>query len=485
MKNIFITFSLLALMGCTVGPDFSRPVPPATQAYTQKELSGKTVSSEFPFGEEQRFNANTPVPEQWWRTLGSSKLDALVDQAMLANPSLQAAQSTLRQAQELYNARAGSTLYPQVNATLSDQRVQLNGAAQGLQTSPNIFNLYNASVGVSYNFDIFGGNRRILEALASRADYQHFQFTGAKLTLAANIATTAITQAKLAGQVQANQTSLNAQEDQLIIARHRLRLGQASDDDVFALTTEVEQTRAGIPVLLTRYEQTRHLLATLTGQAPGQSNLPSFTMSDFIVPENLPLVVPSSLVRLRPDIQAAESLMRASNAEYGAAIAKMYPQLNLSAAIGSLALTPENLFGSGSLFWQILGQLTQPIFNFGLPAESRAAQAAFEASAANYQTIVLDSLRNVADVLRALENDARTLEAQSKANAAAAALAKSVERQYAYGSSSYLQLLIAQLQAQKTKFELVAAQAQRLSDSVALYQAMGGGALKHDTSMPR
>ena len=485
MKKLLASLCLIALTACTVGPDFTRPADPSAESYTIKNFPGKTTSSEFTFGQEQRFDRNNVLEQQWWRTFGSSKLDEVIARAMQANPTLLAAQSTLKQAQELYSARAGSTLYPQLNATLSDQRVQLNGATQGLSTSPNVFNLYNATVGVTYNFDIFGGNRRILEALASRADYQQYQLLAAKLTLAANISTTAITQAKLAGQIKANETSLKAQEDQLIVARNRLRLGQASEDDVLALTTEAEQTRAGIPVLHTRYEQTRHLLSTLSGQAPGQSALPTFVMSDFTLPTDLPLLIPSELVRQRPDIQASEALMRASNAEYGAAIAKMYPQLNLSASIGSLALAPASLFGTGALFWQVLGQLSQPVFNPGLPAESRAALAAFEATASNYQMTVLDALRNVADVLKALENDAMTLKSQSTANSAARDLAKSVERQYTLGSASYLQLLIAQLQDQRTRFELIAAQAQRLIDTVALYQALGGAMLTSTVSTPR
>lgn len=482
MKMYCTFLSILVLTGCTVGPDFKNSAGSLPETYTTKEFLGKTVSSEFAFGAAQVFESSAEVPKDWWRALGSPKLDGLIAQAMLANPSLQSAHSTLKQAQEIYNARAGSTLYPQLNTTIGGQRVQLNGANQGVTTSPDVFNLYNASVGVSYNFDIFGGNRRVLESLASRAEFQRFQFEGAQLTLAANIATTAITQAKLQGQIRANQTSLKAQDDQIIVARHRLRLGQASEDDVLALTSEAEQTRAGIPLLETRYKQMTHLLATLSGQPPGQSVTPTFSMDDFFIPTKLPLTVPSMLLRKRPDIQASEALMRAANAEYGAAIAKMYPQLNLSASLGSLALGPETLFGAGSLFWQVLGQITQPLFNPGLPAENRAALAAFDAAASNYQTVVLDALRNVADVLRALENDARTLDSQSRANAAATALAKSVERQYSHGSASYLQLLIAQLQAQRTKFELVASQAQRLIDTVALYQAMGGGRLSKDPS---
>ncbi len=480
MKMYFTFLSILILTGCTVGPDFKNSAVPVPGTYTQNDFSGKTVSSAFAFGAAQEFDGVTEVSKEWWRALGSSKLDDLIDQAMRANPSLQSARFTLKQSQEIYNARAGATLYPQLNAAFSSQRIQLNGANQGATISPDVFNLYNASVGVSYNFDIFGGNSRVLEALSSRSEFQRFQLEGAQLTLAANIATTAIAQAKLAGQIRANQTSLKAQDDQIIVARHRLRLGQASEDDVLALTSEAEQTRAGIPLLETRYKQMTHLLATLSGQPPGHSVASSFSMEDFSIPTQLPLIVPSLLVRKRPDIQASEALMRAANAEYGAAISKMYPQLNLSASVGSLALGPETLFGASSLFWQVLGQITQPLFNPGLPAENRAALAAFDAAASNYQTVVLDALRNVADVLRALENDARTLDSQSRANAAATALAKSVERQYSHGSASYLQLLIAQFQAQRTKFELVAAQAQRLIDTVALYQAMGGGRLNDD-----
>jgi len=478
MIKYFALIFVITLSGCNVGPDFKRPDIATDNQYTSKPISEETKSSEYVFGQAQRFSPDNKIQYEWWHEFGSTKLDKLISQALTANPSLLAAEATLRQSQELYNARADSTLFPQVNANLNGQRVQLNGATQGLPSSPSVFNLYNASVGVSYNFDVFGGNRRILESLASRSDYQNYQLIAARLTLAANITTTAITQAKLAGQIEANEISLKAQEEQLKVANHRFKLGQTSEDDYFALKTEVEQTRAGIPLLQTRYQQTKHLLATLAGLQPSQSEQPSFAMEDFKLPSNLPLVVPSELVRVRPDIQASESLMRAANADYGAAIAKMYPQINLSASLGSLALAPETLFGTGSLFWQLLGSLTQPVFNAGLPAESRAALAAFEASSMNYQTVILDAFRNVADVLRALENDARTLESQSSANAAATSLAKSIERQYRFGSASYLQLLIAQLQAQRTQFELVAAQAQRLTDTVALYQAMGGGSIR-------
>ena len=185
--------------------------------------------------------------------------------------------------------------------------------------------------------------------------------------------------------------------------------------------------------------------------------------------------MPSRLARRRPDIQAAEALLHAANAEYGVAVAKLYPQLNLSANLGSQALSTGALFGSGSAVWSFIGQLTQPLFNAGLPAEKRAALAAFDAAVANYQSVVLESLRNVADVLTALDNDAQSLAALAVADAAAQESVESMQRQYALGAASYVQLLSAQQQAQQNRINLIAAQAQRLADSAALYQAMGGG----------
>ena len=181
-------------------------------------------------------------------------------------------------------------------------------------------------------------------------------------------------------------------------------------------------------------------------------------------------------MRRRPDIQAAEALLQAANADYGVAVAKLYPQLSISANLGSQALSAGALFGGGSAVWGLIGQLTQPLFNPGLPAEKRASLAALDAAAAHYQSVVLEALRNVADVLRALDNDAQTLAALASADTAAQGSLASMQRQYALGSASYLQLLTAQQQAQQLRINLVAAQAQRLVDSAALYQATGGGA---------
>ncbi|MDD3815455.1 MAG: efflux transporter outer membrane subunit [Desulfocapsaceae bacterium] len=462
------------LTGCSVGPDFTSPARPDVAVYTTRPLPSNTANAPTALGESQHFKEVRWINPQWWQELGSVRLNTLVQDALQASPTLARAQATLRQAQELYAARAGSSLYPQVDANLGAQRQRFIPSSSGLTGDAREFSLYNSGVGINYTLDLAGGNQRALEALAARVDYQRYQLAGSRLNLVANIVTTAVDQANIYGQIQATKDILQMQEEQLELTKERVRLGQAAPDDVLALQTPVEQTRATIPLLYTQLQQTEHLLAVLGGRAPGAGCLPSFTLAEFTLPTDLPLIVPSELIHSRPDIQAAEALLHVANAEYGMAIAKLYPQVNLSADLGLLALTTDTFFSGSSTVWGLVGQLTQPLFKPGLPAEKRAALAGFDAAAANYQNVVLEALRNVADVLRALENNALRLAALAAGNMAAQESFNSMQRRYELGAASYVQLLIAQQQVQQTQINLIEAQARRLVDSAALYQAMGG-----------
>lgn len=473
--SLFMTgLATAGLVGCAAGPDFQRPAAPDVPHYTATPVVAQTASSPSLLGETQRLVEGLPITTQWWRSLGSMPLDDLIAEALQASPTLVSARATLRQTQELYAAQASSTLYPQATLGLGAQRQRSNPSTSGQSGSAQEFSLYNAGVGVQYDLDLAGGNRRTLEGLAARVDYRQFELEAAGLTLAGNIATTAISRARFAALMETTAAILHAQEEQLQLAHNRVRLGQASPDEVLSLQTQAEQTRAELPALRKQLQQTEHLLAVLAGRAPGAGGVPPFVLTDFTLPAELPVVVPSELVRRRPDIQAAEALLHEANADYGVAVANLYPQVNLSANLSSQALTTGALFGGASALWSLVGQLTQPLFDAGLPAKKRAALAAFDAAAANYQNVVLESFRNVADALRAVENDAQTLTALVAADTAAQASLQTVGQQYRLGSASYIEMLIAQQQAQHTRSGLVEAQAQRLADSVAVYQAMGG-----------
>ena len=464
----------VALMGCAAGPDFERPASPDVSGYLATPMPVRTTSAPVALGGSQQIVDGVEVDTHWWRKLGSNELNALIKDALENNPDLEATEAAVRQAQEQYAAKAGATRIPQLEGGLIGQRQRMSPGAVGQPVEMGEYSLYDTSISVHYTFDLTGGNRRALEALAARSNYETYRLAGARLTLAANVASAAITDASLSGQIEVLEAITRSQHEQLEIDRARVRLGRADQDEVRRLQTQIENNRAQISALRNLHEHNEHMLAVLVGRPPAAGELPRFSLGDFNLPTELPLIVPSELVRMRPDILAAEALLHAANAEYGVAVSNLYPQITISADIGSQALSGGTLFGGGSAVWSLVGQLTQPLFKPGLPAERRAALAAFHAAAANYQSVVLESLRGVADVLRALEYDARRLAALRAAEVASQASQDSESRRHMLGASSYYELLVAQQRTQQIAIERVAAQAKRLTNSIAFYQAVAG-----------
>ncbi|HNM39464.1 MAG TPA: efflux transporter outer membrane subunit [Giesbergeria sp.] len=462
----------LALVGCASAPSYEAPPPPAVAGYTAGALATPTASAPGLHGQAQQW-VDGAVEGAWWYALRSSALNTLVDDALHASPTLAAAQAVLTQSRELYAAQAGATQRPQLDLGLGAQRQQISPSAQGLAGDTREFSLYGASVGVRYRFDMGGGIDSSLRAAAARADVRQHELAAARHALAANLATAAITRARLAAQIESLSAILRTQHSLVDLAQVRTRLGHAAPDEVSALTAQAEQTRAALPPLRKQLQQTEHLLAVLAGRPPGQG-VPVFTLEDFRLPERLPVTVPSEWARRRRDIQAAEATLRAAHGDLGVAIARQYPQFTLSASLGSQALTTSALFGGSAAVWSVLGQISQPLFNASLPAERRAAQAALEAATANYQRVVLEALRSVADALSAVEQDAQTLAALARSAQAAQEQHRVVVSQHRAGAASPVQLLVADQVLLQARSNLAAAQAQRLLDTVALGAAMAG-----------
>ncbi|WP_296653734.1 efflux transporter outer membrane subunit [Paraburkholderia sp.] len=467
---------LIAFNGCTVGPNYHTPAPPATSTYTPTPLPDQTASSPGASGVPQQFVAGLDIPAQWWTLFHCEPLDALIREALANSPNVAAAQAALRQAGENLRAQMGTTLYPSVDAKANATREKFTGVTFGQPQLTELLNLYNASVNVSYNLDVFGGGRRELESLRSQVDYQGFQLQAAYLALSANIVTAAIKEASLREQIEATERIADDEDAQLGILRQQLALGGVSRVAVLSQETLVAQTRATLPPLRQSLDQTRHQLAVLAGKPPSDTNVPEFRMSMFTLPQTLPVSVPSSLVRQRPDILAADATLHQASAQVGVATANMYPQLTLSASYGPEALTPAGLFKSADMIWSIGAGLTQPIFHGGqLSAQKRAAEAAFDQANAQYRQTVLLAFQNVADTLRALEHDATGLNAQTQAWRAASGSLDLTRGQFRVGGVSYLALLDAQRQYQQTVVNLTQAQAARYADTAALFQALGGG----------
>jgi NodT family efflux transporter outer membrane factor (OMF) lipoprotein len=477
-SGILITASLIAVAvaGCAAGPDFSEPEAPKTDSYTSTAMPVETASTPGRAGAAQRFMTGEEIPAQWWTLFHSEPLDRLIRQALTDSPTLAAAQAKLRQAEENLRAEVGA-VSPSVDAKLSAERQRFSFAAIGQPQVPSTtFNLYNASVGVSYTFDAGGGWRRELEAMRAQVDYQSFQLEGAHLALTANIVTAAIREASLRAQMQALQEIEALQQKELGITETQFELGGAKRTDVLAQRAQLMQVRVTLLPLEKELAQTRHLLAVLAGKLPSEASLPEFTLETLELPQQLPVSLPSALVRQRPDIRAAEALLHQASAQVGVATANLYPRITLSGSYGSLANNTGDMFGPTSSIWNVGASLLQPLFHGGeLTARRRAAIAAYDQTAAQYRDTVLHAFQNVADTLRALDVDARTLKAQSEADAVARDTLDLTHKEFSLGAANYLSLLNAQRQYQQARISLVQSQALRCADTAALFQALGGG----------
>jgi len=478
VKNfISILLASSLLTGCMVGPDFHPPHPPTPTTYTESPLPKKTVStpSVSKGGKAQQFVTGPTIPAQWWYLFHSKELNQLITTGLANSPNLASAYAALREAQENLNVQIGNSLFPAFNALGSASRQLFSNASFGTTIPPTLFNLFNANVNISYTLDIFGGARRQVEALMAQVDYQQFELIAAYLTLTSNIVTTAVTIASLQAQITVTQSLLIAEENQLAIIQKQFSAGGVSKENVLTQAILVAQTRASLPPLEKSLSQNRHALSVLVGAYPN-GPLPIIDLDALQLPTHLPVSLPSNLVRQRPDIRASEALLHAANAQIGVATANLLPQLTLTGTYGWEALTPSTLFGTTTNTWNITAQITQPIFHGGaLFAARRAAIAAHDQAFAQYRQTVLQAFQNVADSLRAIELDARTLHDYKAAEIDARNNLRLTTKQYRLGGVSYLNLLTAQQQYQQTIINRIQAQAARYNDTVALFQALGGG----------
>jgi NodT family efflux transporter outer membrane factor (OMF) lipoprotein len=465
----------LLVASCAVGPDFKVPLAPEIEGYTAGRLPKQTVSSAAAGGASQTFQMGRDLPGEWWAMFRSRHLNAQIQRAIAANANLQAAQATLRQAEENAKAQLG-TLFPQLDANGSATRQQLSPAQFGQAGSPITFNLFNTTVNVSYALDVFGGKRRAVEASEAQAENQRFQYEATFLTLTANVVTTAIQEASLRGQIKATQDIIKDESEQLEVLQHQFDLGGASRADVLAQEAELAATQATLPPLQKQLEQQRNLLATLTGRFPSEAELQAFTLASLRLPQKLPVSLPSQLVEQRPDIRSATAQLHQASAQVGVAIANMLPQINITGDYGAAALQTATLFTPQSVVWSLGASATQPIFHGGtLIHQERAAQAGYEAAAAQYRDTVLNAFRNVADALRAIQHDAVALQAQEHSVRTAAESLTIAREQFRAGAITYLTLLNAERTYEQAQIGLVQAQAARYADTVALFQALGGG----------
>lgn len=476
-RRLVLLAGAAILSSCTSGPDFVKPDKPTEQGYTTEALAPQTAGSPVADGgAAQAFVPAADIPGQWWTLFRSGELNALIDEALKANPDLDAAQASLRQANEGLYAQQGS-LFPTISANGSGQQQRINGVQQGGSAETQfVYGVTTGSLNISYNPDLWGGVRRSVEAQRAQVEFERFQLEATYLTLTSNVVVAAINLASLRGQIAATETIIKIETDALGVVQSQFNLGGASRADVLQQEASLTATQATLPPLQKQLAQQRNQLMTLIGKPPTHDAGQGLLLTSLKLPEELPLSLPSQLVEQRPDVRSAEAQLRTASANIGVAIANQLPQLTLTGMWGMAAAGVGTAFVPGSGIWTLGASIAQTLFDGGkLEHTKRAAVAAYDKAAAQYRSTVLLAFQDVANALRAIQSDADTLKASAAAERTAAASLALVQQQYQAGAINYLTLLTAQQTYQNALINRVRAQAARYSDTAALFQALGGG----------
>ncbi|HLZ85473.1 MAG TPA: efflux transporter outer membrane subunit [Caulobacteraceae bacterium] len=471
-----LTLSALALSACAVGPDFHAPPAPTLSRYTPEPLPAATGAAATRGGADQSFVQGQDVSGQWWTLFGSPALDALVTRALKANPDLAAAREALRAAHENYLAQRGALL-PTADAGFSASRQQASGTpAPPLASNNNLFTLYTAQLTIAYVPDLFGGVRRQVETTRAQADAQRFETEAVYLTLTTNVVAGAIQEGSLAEQIEATRQVIKAETEALGILRRQKALGQVGGLDVAAQESALAQAEATLPPLEKQLAQQRDQMAYLTGRAPSEAPEAPLDLGGLTLPAALPVSLPSRLVEQRPDVRAAEANLHAATAQVGVAIANRLPNVTLTADAGGASTSLASLFTRGNGFWGLAANVAQPIYQGGtLLHRQKAAEAALAQAREQYRAAVLAAFQNVADTLQALQADSRALAAAARAEKSAEATLAISRRQLALGQVSGPSVLLAEQAYQQALVGRLQAEAGRYADTVALFQALGGG----------
>jgi NodT family efflux transporter outer membrane factor (OMF) lipoprotein len=474
IQRILLVGLTISLAACASGPDFERPLSPTDSGYSQ--TGTPSVPSVEGAGTEQHFALGREISAEWWKLFRSPDLDQVLTQAIDGNRTLAAATSSLKQAHEAVLVATGG-FYPQVDFGASAERQRNNFEAVGITVfPPKQFNVYSLGPTVSYTLDVFGQTGREVEQAAALEEAQNYQLQAAYLTLTGSAVTEAVTIASLRAQIKAVEDMLTDDQTNLRLVRDQLNAGTATDLDLQTATAQLATDRTLLPPLRQQLTVARHALTVLVGKTPANWSPPDFDLDALNLPEEVPVSLPSALVRQRPDILVTEAQLHAASAAVGIATAELYPRITLSASVMQEFLKPQNIFDPASNIWSFGGGLTAPLFHGGsLRAQKRGAEDAFQSSLATYEQTVLEAFGQVADLLDALGHDAELLAAEQTAYQAASSALNLTRTSFSLGNATLLQVLDTQRSLQQARLGLARAQAQRYLDTAQLFVAMGGG----------
>jgi NodT family efflux transporter outer membrane factor (OMF) lipoprotein len=463
---------VLALAGCTVGPDYQRPDIPVSAAWSEAQQKGVSTQA--------------ATLTRWWTEFDDPLLNSLVERGVRSNLDLRLAEARIREARAV---RAGTAagLWPSadVSGSYSRNRSSANAVgsrSQGAVGSPRAGaeleqDLFNTGFDASWEIDVFGGVRRSVEAADATIQASVEDQRDTLVTLLGDIARNYIDARGFQQRIVVAQANLKSQQETLDLTRVRFQAGLASDLDVAQAEGQLNTTAAQIPTLESFLKQATHRLDVLLGSQPGalweelskQSPIPA-------LPSEVLVGLPSDLLRRRPDIRRAERQLAAATALTGAATADLFPKFSLTGAFGLQSVSASDWFSGPSRFWSIGPTIRWPIFDAGrIRANIAVRNAQQEQAVTQYEKTILVALE---DVENSLVNYSREQQRYRALRDAVAANRRAVEMSnelYLRGLVDFLNVLDNQRSLFASESDLAQSEATMATNLVALYKALGGG----------
>jgi multidrug efflux system outer membrane protein len=469
VKRWTLAISGLAVMlmaaGCEVGPKYQKPTAliPA-QWSLQGPWQAAAPSDSLPKG-------------SWWSLFNTTELDALEQQAVAANQSLQAAQARLSQARAFARVQS-SSLFPQSNVTPSVER-QLSSGNRPTLGSPIVPRAdteftYAIPFNINYEVDLFGRVRRNLESANAQLQASAADLENVRLVMTSELAADYFSLRELDTEIGVVRQALEFQQKDYDLVVRREQGGVASGLDVAQQATVLDATRAQLDLLRGQRAQFQHAIAVLVGQPASTFQLADHPLDT--TPPVIPTGVPSDVLQRRPDVATAERQMAAANAQVGVAKAAFYPVISLFGGGGASSRDITDLISAPSAIWALGGQAVQPLFNGGRNRANLAgASANYDQTVANYRQGVLVAFQQVEDALANLDTLHSAAESQEKAVADAEKALTIANNRYVGGITTYLDVVTAEETLLSNQRLMTQIRGQQMVTSVYLAKALGGG----------
>ncbi|MFM9924957.1 efflux transporter outer membrane subunit [Variovorax sp. H27-G14] len=449
-----------ALTGCAVGPRYEQPATALPSNW--KEL--QTAEGWLPAAPADALDRG-----EWWKLFGDATLDDLAGRVQVSNQNIAAAVANYSQAQALVRGERAA-LFPSVSLDGSGKRTGTVGG--NAAASPS--NAFGASLGASWTPDVWGRLREAVSSAQANAQASEADLAAARLSAIGDLAINYFSLREADAEMVLLDETIEGYQRAFEITSNRYAAGIAAQTDVLQAQTQLVNAKADRVGLQRSRATYEHAIATLLGVAPADFSLPVAKWTPSV--PGVPTGVPSTLLQRRPDIAAAERTVAAANAQIGIARAAYFPNINLTASVGSNASRVKDLFSSGTSLWSLGFSVAQVVFDAGaIAANVDSAKSGYESSVARYRQTVLTAFQAVEDQLTASATLAQQEGLRREASAAADKTEQQLLNRYRAGQVGYTDVVTAQAAALSARRTLVQLQVNRQTTAIALVQAMGGG----------